>query len=431
MSGRFGPINLADGVRSRHVLTYLFAALVSIGLFTYLTALTPYVLRVNIALEPARFGQVSGTLQFWQEVLVIASIGWWGAMSDRFGRRPIYIAGFGLLVVAYATYSFATSVPELVAFRLVFALGIAATSALLSAMLADYPAEDSRGKLSGIAFFLNGIGSVVFIVVLTRLPSMFSERGADDLWAGRYSYLAVASIAFVAAIAMLGLKGGRPANVSERKPVLALMGEGLRAARNPRIAVSYFSSVAARADMAVVTVFLILWVSQAAMDAGMSAADATKRAGMIMGFSQMAAMVWAPIFGIIADRIDRLTLVIVAFAIATVGYGATALQGDILAAAAIPAVVVLGVGMSSTILSVTVLLGQEAPKNIRGSTFGMQAFFGAIGIMLLSKGGGHLYDAVGPNAPFYAITAVNAAVLLAALVLRMLELQRARGSIAS
>lgn len=423
MAERFGPINLADGVRRRHVVAYLFAAFVSIGLFIYLTALTPYVLRVNLGLDDANFGKISGNLQFWQELLVIFAIGWWGAMSDRFGRRAIYIVGFLILTVGYATYAFSTSVPELIATRLVFALGVAATTALLSAMLADYPAEDSRGKLSGFAFFLNGIGSVIFITQLTQLPAYYASQGANDLMAGRYSYLTVAGIAFVAAIVMIGLKAGRPQTTEERTPVLRLMYEGLAAARRPRIAVSYFSSVAARADMAVVTIFLILWATQAAIQNGMTPAEATKKAGMLMGFSQMAAVVWAPVFGFIADKMDRLTLMAIAFAIATVGYGGTAMQTDILAPGAIPYLLILGIGMSSTILAATVLLGQEAPKKIRGSAFGMQSFFGALGILTLSFFGGRLYDNVSPNAVFYLIAAANAAVLLAALLTRLYELR--------
>jgi MFS family permease len=424
MAHKLGPIQLAEGVLPRHVLAYLFAAFVSIGLFTYLTALTPYVLRVNVGIEDARFGRVSGDLQFWQELAVIFTIGWWGALSDRFGRRIVYIAGFLLLTTAYATYAFSTSVPQLVAVRLVFALGVAATTALLSAMLADYPAENSRGKLSGLSFFLNGVGSVIFIMGLTRLPSVFEAQGASEIEAGRYAYLVVAGIAFFAAFVMLGLKPGRPQHVEEHKPVARLMMEGLGAAKNPRVAVSYFSSVAARADMAIVTIFLILWVTQAAVADGMSTADASKKAGMLMAFSQMAAMVWAPIFGIISDRIDRLTLMIIAFTLATVGYGAVAMQADILAPAAIPAIVILGMGMTSTILAATVLLGQEAPPEIRGSAFGLQAFFGALGILALSALGGRLYDRMGPQSVFIAITLVNAAVLIAAGGIRLHELKR-------
>ncbi|MDH3621364.1 MAG: MFS transporter [Gammaproteobacteria bacterium] len=423
MAEKFGPVNLAEGVQPRHVAAYLFAAFVSIGLFIYLIAMTPYILRVNVGLDEARFGQVSGDLQFWQELLVIMSIGWWGAMSDRYGRRRIYIIGFLVLTVAYATYAFSTSVPELIATRLVFAFGVAATSALLAAVLADYPAEDSRGKLSGMAFFLNGIGSVIFITQLTKLPAIFEAQGTSGIMAGRFSYLVVAAVAFVAAIVMLGLKPGKPVKVEDRKPVSKLMLEGLAAARNPRIAISYLSSVAARADMAVVTIFLILWVSQAATAAGLSVAEATAKAGMLMGFSQIAAVFWAPLFGFIADKIDRLTLVVIAFTIAAFGYGGVAMQEDILATGAIPYIVLMGVGMSSTILAVTVLLGQEAPPKLRGSAFGMQSFFGACGILALSAIGGRLYDGVSANAVFYMIAGANLFVLLAALLVRVSELR--------
>ena len=424
MAEKFGPINLAEGVRPRHVAAYLFAAFVSIGLFIYLIAMTPYILRVNVGLDEARFGQVSGDLQFWQELLVIMAIGWWGAMSDRYGRRRIYIIGFLLLTVAYGTYAFSTSVPELIATRLVFALGVAATSALLSAVLADYPAEDSRGKLSGMAFFLNGIGSVIFITQMTKLPGLFESQGATGVVAGQYAFFVVAGVAFVAAIAMLGLKGGKPQKVEDRVPVSKLMFDGLTAARNPRIAISYLSSIAARADMAVVTIFLILWVTQAAMAAGMSAAEAAAKAGMLMGFSQIAAVFWAPLFGFIADKIDRLTLVIIAFIIAMLGYGGVAMQEDILATAAIPYIVLMGVGMSSTILAVTVLLGQEAPPKLRGSAFGMQSFFGACGILALSAIGGRLYDSISPNAVFYMICIANAVVFIAAALVRGSEFRK-------
>jgi len=424
MTHKIGPIQLAEGVLPRHVYSYLFAAFVSIGLFSYVTALTPYILRVNIGLDEADFGKVSGNLHFWQEILLLSVIGWWGAMSDRYGRRPIYIIGFVILGIAYASYAFTTSIPQLIAIRLIFALGLAATSALLSAILADYPAEASRGKLTGLSFFLNGVGSVIFFMGLTKLPSIYAANGTGDLWAGRYAYLTIAGIAFVTAFVMLGLKPGRPSKSTQSEkhpPVLQLMAEGLRAARNPRIFVSYLSSMAARADMAIITLFLILWVETSGVEGGMSLVDAAAKAGMTVGIAQMAAVFWAPIFGSIADRVDRLTLLVVGFAIATIGYCWVAAQGDILSTAAIPALICMGLGQSSTILSATVMLGQEAPEEIRGSAFGMQSFFGAAGILVLSITGGRLFDGIGPYAPFYAIAAANGVVFLVAAAVRISE----------
>lgn len=417
-----GPIRLAPGVRVRHVLCYLFAAWVSIGVFTYFTALTPYVLSVNLGLPQSEHGRISGDLQFWQEVVLLGAIGWWGALSDRWGRRSVYVAGFLVLALGYALYAFATSVPQLLAYRMVLGLGIAATAAMLSTIIGDYPENSSRGKLTGIAFFLNGVGSVIFFLGLTKLPLIFEQAGASQLWSGRYAYLCVGAICVVSGLVMLGLKPGRPDATAARVPLARLIADGVNAAiRSPRIALCYGSAFAARADMAIITIFITLWVAQSAATAGMTAPEATAKAGMVVGIAQGAALVWAPVFGVIGDRLNRITVLIVGFLLAVLGYGWVALLDDPASRAAIPALVLLGVGQSSTVLSSTLLLGQEAPAHIRGSVFGLQSFFGALGILAISAGGGRLYDDIGPHAPFAAMAAANGAILLWGIALRTLE----------
>ncbi len=420
-----GPILLAPGIEPRHALCYLFAALLSIGLFTYFTALTPYILQVNLGLPEAEHGRISGDLQFWQEIVLLAAIGWWGALSDRYGRRVVYVAGFCILALGYALYAFATTVPQLLSYRLILGLGIAATSAMLATIIADYPDEASRGKLTGIAFFLNGLGSVVFFVGLTKLPMLFERVGTDQVWAGRLSFLAVGAIATLAAVVMLGLKPGRPAAVAARTPLLHLMTQGVGAARKPRIALCYAGAFAARADMAIVTLFITLWVVQSGADIGLSAPQAAARAGMVVGITQGAALLWSPAFGFIGDRVNRLTLLIVGFLLAAIGYGWVSFLEDPAATASLPALVLLGVGLASTVLSSTLLLGQEAPVHLRGSVFGLQSFCGALGILAISAGGGRLFDTVGPHAPFTAMAAANGLVFLWAFGLRLRELREA------
>ena len=424
VSHKLGPIKLAPGVLPRHVLCYLFAAFISIGVFTYLVALTPYVLTVNLGLPENEHGRISGDLQFWQEVALLATLGLWGALSDRFGRRLVYIAGFLILFAAYALYAFASTPGELITYRLIFALGVSASTTCLSAVLADYPEEKSRGILTGIAFFLNGVGSVIFIMGLTQLPDIFAGQGITELWAGRYAYLTVAGIAFLAALVMLGLKPGRPDETEPKSPILTLLVEGVTAAANIRIGLSYISSYAARMNMVIVTLFLFLWVVQAATAQGASASEATARAGMVVGISQIAAVFAAPFIGMLGDKIDRLNLLVLTFAVSTVGYGWVAGLNDILALTAIPALLLVGVGLSGAQLACTVLLAEESPVRIRGATFGVQAFFGALGILSLSAGGGRLFDNFGPNAPFIAVAIANGIVLLGAGLWRLMELKR-------
>lgn len=424
---KFGPVQLAHGVEPRHVWAFLFAAFVSIGLFTYLVALTPYILRANLGIAEGEMGTVTGTLGSVQEIVILLVIGWWGVLSDRIGRRKVYIAGFAILSAAYLLYGFANSIWMVAVIRLIFALGLAATTTCLATVLADYPNEKSRGKLTGIAFMLNGIGAVIFFVGLTKLPDIFVNSGSSEIWAGRYAMMIAAAIALTATGVMFGLKPGRPEGVEPRTPLLKLMREGLEAARNPRIAVSYASAFTARADLAIVTLFLTLWVMQSGTAQGLSLAEATMRAGMVVGISQTAALVWAPIYGWIGDHLDRLTVLALGFLLAVLGYGWVGLLGDPGAYSAIPAMIVLGIGLSSAQLGSTVLLAQEAPKERRGSIIGLQSLCGGLGIMTLSYGGGRLFDAMGPNTPFIAITIANAVVLAIAVAVRLYEL-RARAA---
>jgi len=425
-SASFGPIKLAPGVTARHVLCYLFAAGVSIGMFTYLMTLTPYILIENLGIPEAEHGRAVGQLQFLQEIVILLTIGWWGAMSDRFGRRYIYIVGWLIMMTAYAIYAFATTMTELFVYRAVFAMAVAATTTNLSAILADYPQEESRGKMTGMAFVLNGIGAVVFFVGLTQLPAIFQDQGADPIWAGRYAFLGVAALAFVAAVVMTGLKKGLPEGVEPKTPVVQLLREGVKAGRNKRIAVAYFGAFAARADMAIITLFVILWVIQASGAAGLDTADAQARGGLFVGVCSMAAVVWAPIFGYLSDKLDRLTITLLAFGLAALGYSWLGMLTDILAIGmVIPALILVGIGQSSTALACTVLLGQEAPKELRGSVFGLQSFCGALGILAIASGGGYLFDLVGPGSPFIAVGLANGLVLVAGILVRRGELSNA------
>lgn len=422
---KLGPVRLMPGVTRGHTLSYLWAAFVSIGVFTYATSLQPYLLEVNIGVPAAERGAVSGNLQFWQEVVALVMVGFFGAWSDRVGRRLVYVVGFLIAALAYAAYPFADDLGQLMIYRLIFAVGIAALGGMLATVLADYPVDADRGKLTGMSFFLNAVGALVFFVGLSQLPQIFQNAGFTEIGAGRASYLTVAGICFVSAIVMLGLKPGRPDQVPRREPLLTLLRQGLAAGRQPRIALAYAASFAARADLVIVALFLSLWVQTAAIADGYTAAEATSKQGALFGIVQGSAMLWAPFFGWLADKINRVTLVILATVLSIAGYGWMGFTPDPAAsAAAFGAAAMLGIGQASGILASQVLIGQEAPGPIRGAVIGMVGFFGAVGILLISKLGGFAFDAWRPGAPFIIMSIANAALLVFAVYVRFGTRQR-------
>jgi MFS family permease len=324
----------------------------------------------------------------------------------------VYIVGFLVAALAYAAFPFADDTGQLLIYRIVFAVSLAALGGMLATVLADYPVDADRGKLTGISFTLNALGALLFLVLLVNMPQWYRDSGLSELDAGRAAYLTVAAVCLVSAVVMWGLKPGRPEQVTERLPLMTLLRQGLAAGRQPRISLAYAASFAARADLVIVALFLALWVQSAAIADGATPTEAAKMQGALFGIVQGCALLWAPFFGWLADKIDRVTLVIIPD---------PALGGAVYGAAAM-----LGIGQASGILASQVLVAQEAPGAIRGAVIGMVGFFGALGILAISKLGGIAYDDWRPGAPFIIMAAANLVLLVYALWVRRQPRQSSR-----
>jgi MFS family permease len=415
---KFGPVFLQPGVRARHVWTLLFGAFVAIGLLTFLKTMQPYLFNVTLHIPAAKQGSVSGLLEVISELVILASIGAFGALADRIGRRPVFALGFLLLGIGYALLPLADSLGEFIVYRCIFALGGSATGGMLATVLVDYPKDRSREPLTAFVYIMNGLGVVLFAVVLAKLPLWIQAAGADEVWAIRCSLFTVAAVCVASALIMFGLKPGAATSERVREPLLALIKQGFAAARNPRIALAYGTAFASRGDIAVVGTFLTLWASLAATSAGMSNAAAAAKTGLLITIVQSAALVWAGVFAWIASKLPRVTSLVLAMALATIGYFAFGLTPDPNSSAAIAPAILLGIGQMSAILASQVLIGQEAPRETSGAVLGVYGFFGAAGILFVSLVGGQLFDGWRPGAPFLIMGCANFLLMLWALWVR-------------
>lgn len=399
---RFLGLALAGATSGFNMVTFYWACLVGILLQTFVPQMQPYLLTEFLGIPEGEQGEVSGNLSFWSELVIIAMVGFWGTLSDRVGRRPIMAVGYLIMAVGLFFLPRAQSYEELLAARLAFSVGAAAFSVMLVTLVADYVSDQSRGKATGLVGFCNGIGALITVVLLLRLPKVLQEAGQTPVQAGQSVYWIIAGLTFAtAAILWFGLNKREVPHQEQRQSLLRQAREGLLAARDRGVALAYGASFVARGNLAIVGTFFTLWLANyGTLELGMNRADAMAKAGMIIAITQTAALVSAPLFGLLTDRINRVSALNLTLLLAFLGYGGTWFVENPFGAGMILCGVLIGMSEVGCIVTSSVLIAQQTPQRIRGAVIGVFNLSGAVGILVASKVGGILFDAWREAAPF-------------------------------
>lgn len=419
-SKRIIGVDVTDGVTGANLYSYYVACMIAIMLATFLPQSQAFLLTEYLKIPESEQGVVSGDLNFWAEIVIIATVGLFGALSDRVGRRVVMSLGFLVMGVAFYFYPRATDLSELLAFRLLYAAGIAAVSCMIVTVVADYVRDVSRGKASGYLGIMNGLGAMIAAFVLIKLPARFISQGMSPLDAGFTTFTIVTGLSLATAILMwFGLQKQPPQSHEERPGILQMMSDGVAAAKDPGIALAYGASFVARGNLAVVGTFLALWLTtHGTTQLGMTAADALSKAGMVIGISYMAAFVGAPLFGLLTDKVQRTTALMITLGITFVGYCGTYFVTDPFSGLMIAFMILVGLSEVGCIITSGVLIAQQSPKRIRGSVIGIFNLTGAIGILVASKMGGYLFDNWRASGPFVCFGVFALLVLIWALLVR-------------
>ncbi len=419
---KIGPYWFTPGINPINIVTCLFAVGSALAMMTFMNFVQPYVLTEILDIPKDAQGKLTGSLASMQEVVVIALMGFIGALSDKVGRRIIFAAGFFILGVGYFVYPLAESVTQLFIYRIIFATGTAMIPVMMSACIQDYSQEFSRGKWVGLTSVFNGAGVILMATTLSKLPKYFQAAGYDGATAGIYAFWVVGGVSIVISVIVFAGLAKITGAPRARQPILKLIKEGLGcAAGNPRVALSYFSAVATRGDVVIVGTYFSAWFVAVGREDGMAVGDIMAKAGFLFGVAiQFSAFLFAPIQGWISDKIDRTTGMIIAFTLSTLGYGFMGLIGDpFLSFWIVPVCILLGCGETANVVAGGALIGQEAPARIRGSVLGVFNLFGALGIAFCVGLGGWLFDHWYHNAPFMMMGIINASVLLFAVFIRL------------
>lgn len=414
---RFGPLLVMAGVRGRDVVVVFAIALVVNIAFAAIQHLNPYILESRLGLGSKNQGAMTGTLLLVQELVLLLASGTAGALTDKIGRRHVLAAGALCLSAGFLITMEASTPAALIASRVIFALGVAAVATTIMIFNADLPAPDGRARWAGTIGLMNGLGAAISGIVVTQLPVRLLAVAGTPEGAGTATFVICALIGVVVALASLfGLKGGAGRKVGARRPILAELADGFRlAARSRELRLAYAASLAARADLIVISGFLFLWNVRFAVDAGLGVDAGYGRGREIFLVLMIGLVVGAPIIGLLLDRIDRTLGLTLSFALAAAGYLLLGSVPDPTQVDAIWKGFLLGLGEAAAIASSVALVSQHAPVTSRGSVIGTFSTFGALGMLLGGITAGYLFDHWKYSAPFLMMGFVNTIVFLLGL----------------
>jgi MFS transporter, DHA1 family, multidrug resistance protein len=116
-----------------------------------------------------------------------------GPLSDRFGRRPVLLAGLGLMVAASAAGCFAESLPQLIVARFLQALGGATGMVVSRAIIRDLYSRDRIGAM---------ISLVIAVMMIAQMLSPLTGGLLETAFGWRSIFYLITAASLVIAVAI-------------------------------------------------------------------------------------------------------------------------------------------------------------------------------------------------------------------------------------
>jgi MFS family permease len=290
-------------------------------------------------------------------------------------------------------FPLASSVGWLVAARFVDRIGKGIRGAPRDALVADIAPPNVRGASFGLRQSLDTVGAFVGPLLAIGLMWFTSNHFQSVFW--------VAVIPAFLAVGLLLFAVHEPA----RPPGLRKVKFPLSRAEFGRLGSSYWLVVA------VATVFTLARFSEAFLILRAQAVGLPiMLVPMVLVVMNVVYALAAYPAGVMSDRFNRLTMIIIGFLLLIAADLALAFAGGLLGVTV--GVILWGLHMGFTQGLMTTLVADTAPAELRGTAYGVFNLLGGLALLAASVVAGLLWDQLGAQATFLAGAGFTAVALL-------------------
>lgn len=342
-------------------------------------AILPLFVVGTLGASAALLGLLEGIAEATAQISKLFS----GVLSDRFrNRKQLALLGYGMAAVVKPLFPLATSLTAVFTARFADRVGKGIRGAPRDAMVADIAPPELRGAAFGLRQSLDTVGAFAGPLIAILLMSVLLLDLRAVMW--------VACIPALIAVVILAIGVEEPPHQAQdnKKPAFDIRTASALGGAFWQVTALGAAMMMARFSEA----FLVLKASAV----GLSNAWVP----LVMVVMSLVYSLSSYPAGILSDRIGRRGL-LVAGLIVLVGADAVLGFGTSIASALV-GVALWGLHMGLTQGGLSAMVADTAPKELRGTAFGMFNLVSGLAMLAGSVLAGVLWDVSGPEATFLA-----------------------------
>jgi len=406
---KFAGIDVPPGLTRAHFFSLYLASWIMGCLMTLPAVVQPAFLKEIVGIPPDLAGSINTGLQNMSQLATLLLIGMVGVASDRYGRRILIILGFALCFIFYVVFGHSKVIALalgmnslrgeiLCAYMIRFAIGIGIVLShpQFVTMVVDYTFEQGRGKGMALHALMISLGALCVYGLFTQIASAVGILGL--LYLG--GLLGLCGM-LVARVGLVERRHGPQTEKAGVKKIYRVVSKSVP------LKASYCAAFFSRADLAIPSTLLMVWMVSVAHAFGYSTFEATARGGIILMSGSLFSLFSYSAIGILLDRIGRTPVLAGTLIISGIGYLLIATTQNPFSNLMILYVCLLSFGKNGAIVASNTLASDAAPKPVLGSVLGGLNTAGTLGIILFLQLSGYLFDNVSYESPFLVKGLVN------------------------